>query len=1354
MPTFNRRRFVPEAIENFRLQTYANRELIIVDDGTDPIQDLVPDDPRIRYVQLEDRLTTGAKRNIACEHAAGELIVHWDDDDWSAPDRVEVQVRMLLESGADLCGQRELLFYEPAANRAWRYSYPERARPWVAGGTMCYPREIWAHHRFPDVRQGEDTQFVWSVRGLRVQVITRDDLYVATIHPGNTSAKRTGGVRWTSVPVATIQSVLGNAADKYLTPGPRPAVRKTKKREAPTMSETATVTTSSTTGVTAGVTATDTARAQGGSALVTVSIPHRGPGTLLRGAVDSILGQIYQDLICVVVFDGDDSDSDKLTDINDPRLVRHVLAENRGRYFADQVVLDASASPYFLVQDSDDWSEPGRVERLLEELERTGADVCLSDVVHHDARPGATHKSRHGWPRLNDPVGPQLVHRAGHQGLYRTEILRAIGGWYAGQRIGFDTSILNFVLMAGGRVVTVPEPLYHRNIRPGSLSTSPETGWNTPERRRVVRELSDLHRQAYVATRRVGPAAAAAVLQRLVTEAREPGSSAALLREAQTLARTLSLLHAPYSGETSRTSEPATGGTSQRLGAIPRKPRPSTTPVPERASEPVSRRSLTAATASRVEPGAGAGRLCIVITTFNRPDHLSRLIDDIEAQWPGGAGLDISVFDDGSPMGYGGIERRLARHGWTYTRSGHNRGKAGWWEWWNAILAQLREGPADRYLVLQDDVRLCDGFFERVERLWSGIDDRRKASLFLHADTYTAEPGRSRWTPFDEVRVRDVVRCGWVDLTAFRCDRRFFDALSWRLTPIERPWDRKPWLGSGVGAQISSRLFASGLGMYRVVDSLVVHAQTPSMLNPEARARWPIRTERFVDGEAAAHRLAAEGPAMFATLASIPSRERQLHDVVGRLLPQVDRLGVYLNGYVGVPPYLLNKKINVMESASSGDWGDAGKFAWSAHGSGYRAICDDDLAYPPDYIAKLVEGIERYGRTAVVGFHGAVLRTPVLDYYRSRRLFHFTQGRNKDVPVHVLGTGVVGYHTSTLEVQPSDFTRANLADLLFARLGQQQRVPFVCLRQNAHWLVELADTRQGSVYMRAIQGQGTLAADATDLARQIPWALHTAGPHLAAAAQPSGRPSETAAAGHEHSTNLGDLIAVPVHGPRRQAHLLLPQADHITLAIQSSGTYYEADLLAAIRKLRRTGTYVDVGAHYGNHALFFALECDAARVVAIEPQKDSLAGLSATMRQNSVGDRVIPLHIAIHPTLKRVELTKLPWQPRRGSEALTNSGMVGIRAAPDHGEIPADTLNHVLEPYDDITLIKVDTEGLSVDVLESGWGVLEHYRPAIAVEAATAAETGRLKDILGPLGYDLVGRFCWTPTWLWVPRGG
>jgi glycosyltransferase involved in cell wall biosynthesis len=140
LPTYNRRSFVAQAIDYFRRQDYPDRELIIVDDGTDPVEDLASHDPTIRYLRLDARQTVGAKRNLACREARGEIILHWDDDDWMADWRISYQVRRLLESGAELCGLDRLDYCEPATGKAWEYVYPPGARRWVAGNTLCYRR--------------------------------------------------------------------------------------------------------------------------------------------------------------------------------------------------------------------------------------------------------------------------------------------------------------------------------------------------------------------------------------------------------------------------------------------------------------------------------------------------------------------------------------------------------------------------------------------------------------------------------------------------------------------------------------------------------------------------------------------------------------------------------------------------------------------------------------------------------------------------------------------------------------------------------------------------------------------------------------------------------------------------------------------------------------------------------------------------------------------------------------------------------------------------------------------------------------------------------------------------------------
>lgn len=97
-PTFNRRAFFEQCIRCVMRQTYPRErmEWIILDDGTDRIADLIPDEPWIRYVPLEERLPLGAKRNRLHSLARGEIMVYIDDDDYYPPERTAHAVATLL----------------------------------------------------------------------------------------------------------------------------------------------------------------------------------------------------------------------------------------------------------------------------------------------------------------------------------------------------------------------------------------------------------------------------------------------------------------------------------------------------------------------------------------------------------------------------------------------------------------------------------------------------------------------------------------------------------------------------------------------------------------------------------------------------------------------------------------------------------------------------------------------------------------------------------------------------------------------------------------------------------------------------------------------------------------------------------------------------------------------------------------------------------------------------------------------------------------------------------------------------------------------------------------------------------
>jgi glycosyltransferase involved in cell wall biosynthesis len=225
MPTYDRRRFVPRAIEYFLRQDVPDRELIVVDDGTDPVADLMPADPRVRYLRLPRRLTLGAKRNLACGEASGEVVVHWDDDDWSAPHRLRTQVEALLGfsgQGADLCGLSRPLFYDPRQDRAWQYVYPAGGRPWLYGATLAYRRAHWERHPFPELAVGEDNKFVWASAAARIAALPDVGFQVSLIHSCNTSPKKTSGARWHSVPVEKVRALLAVDADFYRDLGREP----------------------------------------------------------------------------------------------------------------------------------------------------------------------------------------------------------------------------------------------------------------------------------------------------------------------------------------------------------------------------------------------------------------------------------------------------------------------------------------------------------------------------------------------------------------------------------------------------------------------------------------------------------------------------------------------------------------------------------------------------------------------------------------------------------------------------------------------------------------------------------------------------------------------------------------------------------------------------------------------------------------------------------------------------------------------------------------------------------------------------------------------------------------------------
>ena len=216
MPTFNRRKFVPLAIRYFLFQDYPEKELIIIDDGDDPISDLIPENPLIRYIRLDRKLTLGQKLNIGCFEAKGEIIAHWDDDDWYARGRITYQLKCLEMTASRLCGINNLLYYNLESQQSFNYKYPGHLRTWLSGSSLFYRKELWKINKFAEIDIGMDGIFTWNTPEEDIHVLLDNTFTVLFIHPNNVSPKKTDNPWWTLIDTEMIKSILRNDWIHYI----------------------------------------------------------------------------------------------------------------------------------------------------------------------------------------------------------------------------------------------------------------------------------------------------------------------------------------------------------------------------------------------------------------------------------------------------------------------------------------------------------------------------------------------------------------------------------------------------------------------------------------------------------------------------------------------------------------------------------------------------------------------------------------------------------------------------------------------------------------------------------------------------------------------------------------------------------------------------------------------------------------------------------------------------------------------------------------------------------------------------------------------------------------------------------
>lgn len=211
--TANRPDMLARAIRCFQRQTYRHKGMLVLDSSY-PLLERIPVVDHVRVGSLPG-VSIGGLRNLANQRALADILIHFDDDDWSHPNRMAEQVAFLIESKKQIVGYREMLFaeieraeitthsdmsrrYLISSRKAWLYRH--NLEQYALGTSFCYWREIWERKPFADKGPGEDETWrqglesigissLWNPEKGTVTAKNGEPRMIATIHGANVSSR-------------------------------------------------------------------------------------------------------------------------------------------------------------------------------------------------------------------------------------------------------------------------------------------------------------------------------------------------------------------------------------------------------------------------------------------------------------------------------------------------------------------------------------------------------------------------------------------------------------------------------------------------------------------------------------------------------------------------------------------------------------------------------------------------------------------------------------------------------------------------------------------------------------------------------------------------------------------------------------------------------------------------------------------------------------------------------------------------------------------------------------------------------------------------------------------------------------
>ena len=179
------------------------------------------------------------------------------------------------------------------------------------------------------------------------------------------------------------------------------------------------------------------------------------------------------------------------------------------------------------------------------------------------------------------------------------------------------------------------------------------------------------------------------------------------------------------------------------------------------------------------------------------------------------------------------------------------------------------------------------------------------------------------------------------------------------------------------------------------------------------------------------------------------------------------------------------------------------------------------------------------------------------------------------------------------------------------------------------------------------------------------------------------------------------------------------------------GKFFEADSLAKLKKLVKAPSprIVEVGANIGNHVVWYAQHLDASRIYPVEPNPEALTLLNQNIAANGI-DTVIDRRGMGYGAGKSTGTF------RTQTDNADNLGATRL-VADETGGIETKTLDAMMGD-EKVDFIKIDAEGMELDVLEGARDLIARDKPVIWVEVLRENMLGFAQSWCKSAGYRIV----------------